>query len=181
MNYSKNLKSGFTRTPKFGLTPKEGGFTLIELLVVVAIIGILASVVLASLNTARAKGGDAAVKANLANARAQAELFYDSNTNKYVVTAGGATDVCQSTASVGTPAIKGIYLNVLAAANAGGATSVVFNTLEIATTAACNSAASTWVAQAPLKTSGAGYWCVDWTGTSEVNASPLAAAATQCP
>ncbi|PIR85586.1 hypothetical protein COU14_03625 [Candidatus Kaiserbacteria bacterium CG10_big_fil_rev_8_21_14_0_10_44_10] len=55
------------------------GFTLIELLVVIAIIGILASVVLASLNSARDKGEDAAIKSNLNNIRAQAELFYDDN------------------------------------------------------------------------------------------------------
>lgn len=75
------------------------GFTLIELLVVVAIIGILASVVLASLNTARDKGADAAVKANLSGMRAQSEISYDDD-GSYVnacadsaaaVTAAGAT------------------------------------------------------------------------------------------
>ena len=62
------------------------GFTLIELLVVIAIIGILASVVLASLNTARDKGTDAAAKSNLNNMRAEAEIVYDDT--------GGYATVC---------------------------------------------------------------------------------------
>ncbi|MBK5215801.1 MAG: type II secretion system protein, partial [Candidatus Pacebacteria bacterium] len=55
----------------------QSGFTLIELLVVIAIIGILSSVVLASLNSARKKGQIAATKSNLKNIIPQAELTYD--------------------------------------------------------------------------------------------------------
>ena len=165
---------------------KNKGFTLIELLVVIAIIGVLASVVLASLNSARNKAADVAVKSNLANARAQAEIFYDSNGNSYVGTADTATDVCYSTASVGTPAVKGINPNVLAATQASqgasGTVNITDATAENATGAGsgvCYSAAGTWVAQAPLKSSG--YWCVDYTGTSEPNASLLAGGALKCP
>lgn len=62
---------------------KQQGFTLIELLVVIAIIGILSAVVLASLNTARSKGNDAAVMSDLDGIRTQAQLFYGDHTNSY--------------------------------------------------------------------------------------------------
>src|SRR5574343_248507 len=67
------------------------GFTLIELLVVIAIIGILSSVVLASLTTARTRGTAAAVQNELSNMRAQAELYYSTNSNKYA-----ATDIAEA-------------------------------------------------------------------------------------
>ena len=55
------------------------GFTLIELLVVIAIIGILSAVVLASLNTARTKGSDAAIMSDIDGIRSQAALYSSTN------------------------------------------------------------------------------------------------------
>ncbi|MDB4992278.1 MAG: hypothetical protein JWL75_523 [Parcubacteria group bacterium] len=53
------------------------GFTLIELLVVIAIIGVLSSVVLASLNSARNKGKDAAIKEGVQQMRSLMALEYN--------------------------------------------------------------------------------------------------------
>jgi len=53
------------------------GFTLIELLVVVSIISLLASVVLASLNTARAKARDARRLQDLKQIQLALELYKD--------------------------------------------------------------------------------------------------------
>jgi len=113
------------------------GFTLIELLVVIAIIGILSSVVLASLNSARAKGADAAIKSGLANMRAQAELYYDSNTGSYTNLCTSATGISNMVSSVGS--------------NAG-------------TPVLCYASSTAWAASSVLKSGGT--WCVDSTGVS---------------
>ncbi len=54
------------------------GFTLIELLVVIAIIGILSSVVLASLSTARQKSRDAKRISDVGQIQLALELFFDA-------------------------------------------------------------------------------------------------------
>ncbi|TSC54967.1 MAG: general secretion pathway protein G [Parcubacteria group bacterium LiPW_30] len=57
----------------------ESGFTLVELLVVIAIIGILSSIVLASLNSARAKARDAKRVGDLGSVRTALTLYFDTN------------------------------------------------------------------------------------------------------
>ena len=59
------------------------GFTLIELLVVIAIIGLLASIVLASLNTARKKSRDARRIADVKQLQLALELYFDANSGTY--------------------------------------------------------------------------------------------------
>jgi prepilin-type N-terminal cleavage/methylation domain-containing protein len=54
------------------------GFTLIELLVVISIIGLLSSIVLASLNTTRVKAADAAIKENLRGIISSSEIEYST-------------------------------------------------------------------------------------------------------
>ena len=145
------------------------GFTLIELLVVIAIIGLLASVVLASVNTARAKGADAAIKSDLRNAESQAEIVYDNATpNSY--------------ASVCTDPV--IVSQMTQAANAAGIAYVLApaGTAQTAANTACHAAVGTYVIATILKSSNLNSWCVDSTGASkQETGSYLAAGATACP
>src|ERR1035437_1702043 len=57
----------------------DKGFTLIELLVVVAIIGLLSSVVMASLNSARIKARDAKRAEDIHQIQTAVEMYYNDN------------------------------------------------------------------------------------------------------
>jgi type IV pilus assembly protein PilA len=142
----------------------QKGFTLIELLVVIAIIGILSSIVLASLSSARTKGEDSAIQATLSNMRAQAEL-YNSNNGGY----GAQTALCSA--------------GMFAATGTGGLSNLV-TAAQAKTTVVCDAtggtaaSSSAWVVSGLLKTSGA--FCVDSAGNAIASTSNPNATATAC-
>ncbi len=135
----------------------QGGFTLIELLVVIAIIGILTSIVLVAIGSARSGAADSNVKANLSTIRTQAELYAINNGNTYGVfidsalppIAGSASQCLDSTYTAGTlfndPTIKAALTSAQKAS--GGVMR-------------CFSDGNTWVAAVQLKTTINVAWCV---------------------
>jgi len=102
-------------------------FTLIELLVVIAIIGILSSVVLASLSSSRLKARDAIVLAELTQFANLAELQY-SDTGSYAGLQRGwvpNAGTCEQRYTLGNYAAQAIVLcNAIVAQHTAGTVSV---------------------------------------------------------
>lgn len=122
------------------------GFTLIELLVVIAIIGLLSSIVLASLSTARNKGATAAVQATMKQFADQAAIYRSSNPSF-----GSSISTC-SLGVFGDPVILSQETEILA-------NSVTGATMSCYTDSAGNTYA---MSVSPLQTGGS--WCIDNSG-----------------
>ncbi|MFA5996926.1 MAG: type II secretion system protein [Candidatus Paceibacterota bacterium] len=143
---------------------KKSGFTLIELLVVIAIIGILASVVLASLNSARLKGADAGIKSDLTSIRIQSSIWYDDNGQVYATPSNDfALNLCPSATTTGNIfADEKIFSMVSAAYELAGGRA----------NSQCVALADSWAVAVQLKTfvdntdALPDSWCTDSVGSS---------------
>ncbi|MCK9345257.1 MAG: type II secretion system GspH family protein [Candidatus Pacebacteria bacterium] len=143
---------------------KSKGFTLIELLVVIAIIGILASVVMGSLNTARNNAADAAIKSNLTGVRSAASIWYDDNGFVYAST-DFTLGTCPTSATTGNIFADAKILSAITGA-------ITQSGFSAAAGSQCVALADAWAVAVQLKTGGTAgdtipdAWCVDSVGAS---------------
>ena len=147
------------------------GFTLIELLVVVSIISILASVILASLNTARAKGVDAQVKSTMTNMRTEAVVYYNTY-NTYNLLTHYVVHCKVQGIDLGVYGCDPNTLSGMKALAASTHSTIYANT---------NDPGDLYYISVPLTSVSGTYWCIDSTGKSESTLTASNANDFACP
>jgi len=174
----KNNK-GFTPTPTFIKQSDHlfykyyksgcGGFTLIELMISIAIIVIMSSFILVSVNKSSNDSADSGISLSLANVKAQSGLYYDSNSDSYGTFSSGP---CPSTGNTtnsnvsvfyDTKIMKSITDAALAAKGviSGSGTSIVISK------SSCISNTYSFATAVVLKSDITLAWCIDNSGHSK--------------
>lgn len=146
------------------------GFTLIELLVVITITGILATVVLASLNSARTKAHDTAIKAEMDELRSIASMYHLEYGRYSEIDLQGADSIGECK---GHPVAMGFSMF----GDAHDQTvidmvrKITDRTDTIAARVRCAAGINTWAFAVPLNEpeSGTTGWCIDTTRAKPVN------------
>lgn len=132
------------------------GFTLIELLVVISIIGLISSIALASVKTARERAADGAIRQNLTAIKTQAQIVLNTygtyGTEAY-------TSFCGSLPNIGTGVFRDQTIQRAIDASVA---------LSGQTQSKCEAAGTTYVVAVPFKTAPTTGWCVDGVGNGKV-------------
>lgn len=144
------------------LIKNKAGFTLIELLVVVAIIGLLTTITLGYLETAKKRGNDAGVQGNFETIRTRAEFFYVNQIpNSYLPSGGVEFGIasCPTTydASGTNMFVKDKTMSdaLNEAIKRGNGTSYCYNSAEA------------YAVAVGLKSNANSSWCVDTSGVAK--------------
>ncbi len=143
---------------------KTSGFTLIELLVVIAIIGILSSVVLASLSSARNKSANAGIRSAFVQLRNEGNIYFNDNGSF-----GTAGNLCTTGGSI---FVHPRFNQILASAQSSAGSA-----------SACRNTTTAWAVSIQLKQPEGSnpYICADSAGALRSHLSVLGSGITVCP
>lgn len=147
---------------------RNQGFTLIEMMITIGIIGVLSSLIIVNMNSARLKAVDARIKIELASVRRAAAVYYDVAGGE---TYGNNANSCNANSSMFKQ--DDVIKNLLDSVDAIDGVSVT-----------CRSNGTHFAVSADLVSVSGDFddnWCIDSSGAARTTDDPPAPNVPFCP